>query len=415
MAKINLRDLPATKNYMSDFIKKVFEPISSGQNNAIFAVPKAGCNSFIKYCLNYPEEIDRSISNFIKSTKWMLLELDGIEREKDFWESLRSKLCKEDKKVSGLAESTVKTRIKRLANENTNIVFIFNSSDKIFENQKTIKHAISSLYSGEGFVKFLFVFYEEHSKSEIQSLFSSFLITSSSYIKLRDLKDMLVLLKKEERWYSYSLPSKTRSRIAMLAGGYPSLCRGILSLARRDYKEFNRLTDHDISTDSTVSIWLMKIYQSLSDNSKNQLKQIVTKPIIKLTDISKHLLNTGIIRYKENKIKLFSILFRHFIKDLSLQENPITIKNRKLFFSTVPLDILLSRQQFQVFKLLWSKRNNTVSREDIASTIWGKDWKSSYSDWAIDRLIYKIRNKIGDTKKEVLSTKKGKGFILNIK
>ena len=127
MNKINLRDLPATRIYMGNFVQEVFGPIFIGQCNAIYVVPKFGCNSFIKYTLRFPEQIKGGLKSKINKNTWIRVELNGIEREEEFWEAVVSQLNQKSKKISNPKTYAIK-EIQKMADANNNIVFIFNSA-----------------------------------------------------------------------------------------------------------------------------------------------------------------------------------------------------------------------------------------------------------------------------------------------
>lgn len=77
------------------------------------------------------------------------------------------------------------------------------------------------------------------------------------------------------------------------------------------------------------------------------------------------------------------------------------------------LDLYFTAAERDIFELLLDKRE-IVSREEIAKTIWQKNWQERYSDWAIDQIVHRIRKKLllAHAPYEVI-TKKGEGFILN--
>ena len=144
----------------------------------------------------------------INSIKWTRVELEGIKSEKEFWDTIKTQLSnKQDKKSDVNSKTFVIEHLKNLAHKDQDIVFILNSADEIIENKKVLEHPIYSLYSGTGFIKFLLTFYKELPEDEVSRLLSKLLITDSNHLKMRDKEDMIVLLEKEERWYSYEIPS----------------------------------------------------------------------------------------------------------------------------------------------------------------------------------------------------------------
>lgn len=61
-----------------------------------------------------------------------------------------------------------------------------------------------------------------------------------------------------------------------------------------------------------------------------------------------------------------------------------------------------------------SKKEEIVSRDEVAKSIWDENWTEKYSDWAIDKLMHEIRKKLRLSKTNYnIETINGKGYILN--
>jgi len=83
----------------------------------------------------------------------------------------------------------------------------------------------------------------------------------------------------------------------------------------------------------------------------------------------------------------------------------------EILINGIPQDDYLSEKELNILSLLYSKRGKDVGREEIAEILWGK--KAEYSDWAIDKLVSRVRDKLGDDKPyRLIKTARGMGFIL---
>jgi DNA-binding response OmpR family regulator len=71
----------------------------------------------------------------------------------------------------------------------------------------------------------------------------------------------------------------------------------------------------------------------------------------------------------------------------------------------------LTRHEKKVLQLLKDFREDIVSREDIAKCMWGPNYLDRYSEWAIDKIISRIRKKLeaGDSELSII-TYKGEGY-----
>jgi len=72
----------------------------------------------------------------------------------------------------------------------------------------------------------------------------------------------------------------------------------------------------------------------------------------------------------------------------------------------------MTPKEFEILKYLWQHRNETVSRDDLLTKIWGYD--ESVSTRTVDNFILKIRQKIEDdfTHPKIIFTIHGTGYKL---
>jgi DNA-binding response OmpR family regulator len=75
-------------------------------------------------------------------------------------------------------------------------------------------------------------------------------------------------------------------------------------------------------------------------------------------------------------------------------------------------EISMTPKEFEILKYLWQHRNETVSRDDLLTNVWGYD--ESVSTRTIDNFILKIRQKIEDdfTHPKIIITIHGTGYKL---
>jgi hypothetical protein len=75
----------------------------------------------------------------------------------------------------------------------------------------------------------------------------------------------------------------------------------------------------------------------------------------------------------------------------------------------VNLDVL-SKQEFKVFAYFREKRWRLITKDEIANLMWGRKRRSRKDDWAIDQLMKRLRNKLGDEVGNRLYTVRGRGY-----
>jgi hypothetical protein len=89
-------------------------------------------------------------------------------------------------------------------------------------------------------------------------------------------------------------------------------------------------------------------------------------------------------------------------------DNTLKIQFQKLvsdFRDPSPQDLLLK-------KFFLSNTDVLIARDDVASQMWGEDWRSRYSDWALDQAIYSVKKVL--PRNYTLKTIRNRGYIVHI-
>lgn len=114
----------------------------------------------------------------------------------------------------------------------------------------------------------------------------------------------------------------------------------------------------------------------------------------------------------------YSYLSRHpQIRSLKTEESGITGRldldppTGNFTLDGRPVEIGLTGKEYDLLAAFLKNTSQLISREKIADILWGKDSFEKYSDWAIDQLIYSLRNKLAAIHKDhLLKTIRGQGY-----
>jgi hypothetical protein len=87
----------------------------------------------------------------------------------------------------------------------------------------------------------------------------------------------------------------------------------------------------------------------------------------------------------------------------------------KFLGQTSKVGLSLTKQELKLFEYLQAHVNTLVTREAAAKCVWGEGWEEVYSNWALDQLVHRIRDKLEETSAFELKTKKGQGLVLSSK
>lgn len=230
-----------------------------------------------------------------------------------------------------------------------------------------------------------------------------------------------------EHLYNVTVPTKLKANFHILSGGniwYLKTLTKIYSeigdsifLEKLDEAQLHRINHEQEMKSVNENTW-----NKLCEIDQNQLLQYLqTKNAENLNDF---LLNTGVLRKEGNKLVFFSPLFQLYLESLSINLSENTLREpqskqtyvnkdtREVYISGKQINSEFTRAEFSVISLLIEKQNKVISRDDVAKAMWGEDFYDSYSDYAIDRNISRIRKKLQDNASapRYLHTIKGIGF-----
>lgn len=82
----------------------------------------------------------------------------------------------------------------------------------------------------------------------------------------------------------------------------------------------------------------------------------------------------------------------------------------------IKLDVL-SRQEQKIYIEMRRRANSIISRDEIATILWKEKSYDKYSDWAIDKMISRLRKRLilSGSSACAIKTLKGKGYQLDMK
>lgn len=85
----------------------------------------------------------------------------------------------------------------------------------------------------------------------------------------------------------------------------------------------------------------------------------------------------------------------------------------EIYFRNKITEKCLTKNELSIIKEFYDFRKTPVSKEKIAQIVWGEDYPKRYSEWAIDKLISRLRDKLEDKKpNRIILTSRNKGYIL---
>lgn len=139
-----------------------------------------------------------------------------------------------------------------------------------------------------------------------------------------------------------------------------------------------------LKKDERISFQSEELWESLDKDSQNVLRKITDNEKILPEDKKRslYLWNTGFIKITGANNYVFSKLFEDFVKQ---KEKVGSIKEANNEFS---------KKENLLFNYLLDNKDKICEREQIIEIIWPEEEELGVSDWAIDKLIARVRNKL---------------------
>ncbi|PIY68890.1 hypothetical protein COY90_03510 [Candidatus Roizmanbacteria bacterium CG_4_10_14_0_8_um_filter_39_9] len=224
-----------------------------------------------------------------------------------------------------------------------------------------------------------------NSKDATTPLFEKTIKTNIIPVSLVDKKSFLRVYKNYTEYFG---PTKiTSDAFFNLTGGNTGLLKSLFLLSQR-----GKLNDWQ--SDSQTLIRIEKVFEGLSKKELHFLHDLLVKKSVKKAGV--YYKNLKTFGYLNKNDDLFSPLVREYFLN-TFDES----------------EVKLSATQQKIFQELKNKYPAIVSRDSVAQVMWGARWTEDYSDWAIDQMIYAIRNQLQALKSPwQLKTKRGKGYFL---
>jgi DNA-binding winged helix-turn-helix (wHTH) protein len=193
------------------------------------------------------------------------------------------------------------------------------------------------------------------------------------------------------------------------------LCGGHFWLAKQAMRELAALDDAEFEHEA-MNFRLRTIFNSLSNSEQSFIEKAVLNKknfTSEETESMRYLQKMGCV---DKSGKCTIDLIAEYIHQQKHLQSTLTTQGGQLVLNSVPLRKVLSKQEYKVFQLLLEQKGQIVTRDDVGKRMWPNDTEKFYSDWAIDRLIARIRQKMAELSLSpaLIRTHRGKGYVLNL-
>lgn len=380
------------------------------QSVVLVGMKRVGISNFLRFFLNHDAIASTYIRNELKQIFVQIDLNDLIERNiTAFWTLLLTRVV-DAVQNSELPESN-KRACRKLFVQSIQLKDLFFTVDSV---QKVLTSMVGGgLYPTLFFIRFdriqdavtpeffsNLVGLRDAVKHKLSYVFTSFRplpdlspdVFKKQYLSVfcRDMyltpandRDMQIILDTLEEQYHTTLDPKIREALIDISGGYVQYLQIALiriheeKIAPKNAKELSDLLSHD----EQAAFQSEELFESLTKWEKEVVLQIKQDNAIPESEKQKaeYLWNTGMVRDEDGKTIFFSPLFDEYVGTLSM---------------TTTVGKEFTKKEHLLFTYLKGHENELCERDVIIEAVWPEHKDMGVSDWAIDRLVARLRSKL---------------------
>ena len=203
------------------------------------------------------------------------------------------------------------------------------------------------------------------------------------YIKPAKKEDTEIIYKMYVEHSKVGLSSKIEKELFDAVDGYVQYLQLALISLSEENRTFGKENIFDyLVKDERIVLASEELWESLNEQEKYLLKKIVNKDSTTQVEMekNKYLYDTGFIVEEKDRIRLFSPIFNFYVKQIE-KKAPNSLAE-------------FTKKENLLFNFLKTNYDAICEREQIVENVWPEVEELGVSDWAIDRLVARVRHKL---------------------
>lgn len=217
--------------------------------------------------------------------------------------------------------------------------------------------------------------------------------------------DMRTIMNTLQNKYSLDMDEAAESMIIDNCGGHVQLLQLSLILINEMLKRSKKLPSgfvRMIAEDERVVLQCEELYATLTPPEQLVLRKIANGETVREVEgrDAAYLYNTGYIQSNGNQ-RVFSPFFSMYLASMERYQ------------SKAKVNLGLTKKEQMLYNTLKEHAGELCEREDIIGAVWPECNEIGVSDWALDRLVSRLRGKLRlQGAREEIQTVKTRGFRL---
>lgn len=227
------------------------------------------------------------------------------------------------------------------------------------------------------------------------------------YIPPAKKEDVKIIFNAYKRRFGVLLPSDLEDSLFEIVDGYTQYLQLAL-IYLHEQKDPPKTKDDlflSLIRDERINFQSEELWESVGKKEQEVLQRIASGQEISVDNKKDaiYLWETGFIHFSKGKNKIFSDLFAEFVKKKVKDESAKDAGND------------FSKKENLLFNYLLENKDEICEREKIIEIVWPEEEELGVSDWAIDKLVARVRNKLKLQKSPFeIQTIKTRGYKLSL-
>jgi DNA-binding winged helix-turn-helix (wHTH) protein len=398
-------------SFRKDEAQKLGEYIKQRQSVNLVGMKRVGISNFLRFFLNHNEIVKTYISSDQKHLFIPVDLNDLIEREiYPFWTLV----------LKRIVDASENSKLPDETKKKINSLFLASiQSQDLFLLIDSIRHALTLISEKDVYVTLFFLRFDRLKDAFNPSFFdnleglidatnerASYVFTSyrsidrlfpqvknrlsifSRVMSIRPAneKDMAIIYDSYKKRYNLELTPVIEQALFHLVNGNVQYLQ--LALILLNEKKDQKITTEKeflsvLLIDERITLESEELWESLTKEEKYALLQVAKGLAIQPEEKAKatYLWDTGFIQEGENSPHVFSPLLAHYLIGKDSEDKKTQVVD-------------LTRKEHLLFGLLESQMGEICEREKIIEVVWPEYQEFGVSDWAIDRLVARVRVKL---------------------
>lgn len=344
------------------------------------------------------------IHAFIQSEAILKKYLKSYENTQIITLDLTSQPIDDSDELERFVKSKINSKSRR-------VILLVLDADKLIAEKVSLASSLNSLYHQITSLSILYFFGNNITYPNLAKKLSSNTtlyqnIQIFPYLSEKDSEYFIRYLGKK---LSVNFTEKITKEIVHKCGGIAWLIKEVVRQYSKTGSPKN-IFDHD-ELKTKISI----LVDEFTLEEKKLLENIIKKNFIFNTQeqfILKYLLQSNTLVKKGNQLYFSSDLLEDYFRSQISEKLKIEIINEHdLYINGVVMNNYFSKRERKLLIYFVGNKDIAISRDNISKTIWGEE---SYTDWALDQFMKRLRNKLVSLgfEKNFIKTIKNQGFIL---